>query len=80
MQTTDEMLDALAEIGMPRVGRQKDGGWCASIEFPAPKGVQMEVRSDFGHPTHRSALIQLIARLGEVTTLGDGVRRALARL
>lgn len=68
---TIEMLDALAEIGCPRLSKMGDGTWCASIELPAPKGVTSTVRSDFDHPTHESALTQLMARLGAVEAVGE---------
>jgi len=62
---TGEMLDELAKVGKPRLSRQ-DTGWFAAVELPAPAGVQAVVRSDFSHPTHRSALTQLLARVGEL--------------
>ena len=62
--TTDEMLDRLALVGRPSVRRMKDGTWYANLEVPAPEGCTVEISSDFKHPTHRSALVQLCARLG----------------
>lgn len=67
---TSEMLDALAKIGTPHVTRTKEGAWWAGVEFPAPAGVTMVVRSTIDHPTHESALLQLIARLEGVVEMG----------
>jgi hypothetical protein len=80
MSTTDEMLDLLATLGAPHLHRHDDGKWSASIKFPAPAGVTAEVRSDFNHPTHRSALTQLLARIGEIKGIGDGITAALAKV
>jgi len=71
--STDEMLDQLSTIGKPVLMRM-DSGWYAKLELPAPTGVQMEVKSDFGHPTHGSALIQLISRLGGIVEFSQKIR------
>ena len=71
--TTGEMLDALAKIGRPTVTRMGSGFWWAYVELPTPDGVKLEVKSDANHPTHESALIQLISRLGTITDLGNSV-------
>lgn len=63
---TGEMLDHLSQYGKPRVGRL-DGGWFAAIELPIPaEGAAQSVSSAFGHPTHESALTQLLARLDTI--------------
>jgi hypothetical protein len=74
---TDEMLDLLATIGRPKVARMDDGAWYAQLSFPAPEGMTVECRSDFSHPTHTSALTQLLARVGELRGVGDKVADAL---
>ena len=75
--TTGEMLDALAKIGRPTLMRMESGLWFARVDFPAPEGVIMQVKSDFDHPTHESALIQLIARLGGVVAVGSSISKSI---
>lgn len=75
--TTGEMLDALARVGFPHLIRFDDGTWSASVKLPTPEGVTLEVKSGFKHPTHESALIQLIARLGSIQTVSSDVETAL---
>ena len=78
--STGQMLDFLSTFGRPRVSRLDDGKWCASVKFPAPVGVTAEVTSDYSHPTHESALIQVIARVQGLTIVTDKVSRALASI
>lgn len=78
--TTGEMLDLLATLGRPRVARMDDGKWHAAVEFPAPEGVTAKVASDFNHPTHESALIQLLARVHDMTDIGSKISRSLATI
>jgi hypothetical protein len=78
--TTGEMLDLLATLGRPAVRRFEDGKWHATVEFPAPAGVTAKVASDFNHPTHESALIQLLARVRDMTDMGDKISRSLATI
>ena len=73
--TTGEMLDFLAQIGAPSVRRFDDGSWSAKVAFPAPKGVTTEVSSDFNHPTHESALTEVIARASATQVLIGADRR-----
>lgn len=78
--TSDQMLDLLATMGRPRLVRHDDGRWSAGIKFPAPEGVTTEVNSDYNHPTHRSALLQVIARVRDLTGLADVISRELAKI
>lgn len=77
---TGDMLDLLSTMGRPRVSRLKDGAWHASMEFPAPEGVSVEVKSEFNHPTHESALLQLIARVRDMTDMGDKISKSLTTI
>lgn len=78
--TTGEMLDLLSTLGRPRVSRMDDGKWYASVSFPAPAGVTAKVDSDYSHPTHESALIQLIARVHDMTDMGSKISKSLATI
>ena len=77
---TGEMLDLLATLGRPRVSRMEDGKWHAAVEFPAPQGVTAKVASDFNHPTHESALTQLLARVHDMTDMGSKISKSLATI
>lgn len=79
--TTGEMLDLLARVGMPCLRRLDSGAWSANIEFPAPTGVTVKVASDYNHPTHESALLQLIVRVQGMYSFGDdAAKKAIASL
>lgn len=75
MKTSDEMLGWLSCIGAPRLMRHDDGTWSAVLKMAAPEGVQLEVRSDFNHSSHISALVQLVARVDQVPGVADIVRK-----
>lgn len=61
---TGELLAELAQVGAPRLSRQKDGTWHAVLEFPAPDGVTAKVDSGFECKTPDAALLLLLDRIG----------------
>lgn len=67
--STEGMIDYLAERGEFSLRKFSDGSWHASIEIPAPKGCTAKVASDFKHRTHYEALRCVIERLDGLRTI-----------
>lgn len=61
---SDEIIESLKPYGRVRI-HQFDSGWSATFELFTP-GVESTIRSDYKHPTMRSALIDLQAKLSAV--------------
>lgn len=63
MPELNDRLIELNQYGHPRVGHH-GSGWFASVElFISSEGTQVDVKSEFGHPTPDSAVTQLEQRL-----------------
>jgi len=62
---TDSLLAAAASIGDSSLYKLPTG-WSFTVEIPtALAGAQFKVRSEFGHPTARSAILECIQRVKE---------------
>lgn len=60
--STDEMIEYCCQFGKARIS-MLESGWVAYIELRSPiKGMSGEIKSDFGMPSHRAALAQLVER------------------
>lgn len=63
MPELNERLVELNRYGHPRVSHHGNG-WFASVElFISSEGTNVDVKSEFGHPTPDSAVTQLEQRL-----------------
>lgn len=67
--STEGMIDYLAERGEFFLRKFSDGCWHAYIKIPAPKGCTAEVASDFKHRTPFEALRCVIERLDGLRTI-----------
>jgi hypothetical protein len=62
---TDQLLAAAGDIGDSSLMKLQSG-WVLTVEIPTVlAGAQFKVRSEFGHPTARSAILECLQRVKE---------------
>jgi hypothetical protein len=62
---TDTLLALAGSIGHSSLYKT-DTGWSFTVEIPTVlAGAEFKVRSEFGHPSARSAIIQCLKRVKE---------------
>jgi hypothetical protein len=62
---TDSLLAAAGDIGNSSL-MKIHSGWVFTVEIPTVlAGAQFKVRSEFGHPTARSAILECLQRVKE---------------
>ena len=76
MVNSDELLEALAPYATVTLGQYRKDTWNATAQLRIrAKGANFEVKSEFGHPTARSALAEVLGRVMVIISQASELRR-----